>query len=93
MGMTINRVAEKADWLDFLGKYVILEGQEILTMTMKEKPLTVDEATKPVRTEPSASVQAWNDEQTRQAVREADAGDFATTEELKATVRKYVPHG
>lgn len=62
-------------------------------MTMKAKPLTIDEATKPVAREPSASVQAWHDEQTRQAVREADAGDFATAEELKATVRKYVPLG
>ncbi len=60
---------------------------------MKEKPLTIDEATKPVATEPSADIQAWHDEQTRQAVKEADAGDFATAEELKTTIRKYVPHG
>lgn len=60
---------------------------------MKEKPLTIDEATKPVTTEPSADTEAWHDEQTRQAIREADAGNFATAEELKTTIRKYVPHG
>lgn len=62
-------------------------------MSTKEQTLTSGQATDPVETEPSADVQAWNDEQTRQAVREADAGDFATAQELKATIRKYVPHG
>ena len=37
--------------------------------------------------------QAWQDEQTRQAIKEADAGDFATAEELKATIQKFVPNG
>ena len=56
-----------------------------------ERPLTLDEATQPVTEEPSAEVRAWQDEQTRQAVREADAGDFATAEEVRAIIRKYVP--
>ncbi len=60
---------------------------------MKEKPLTLDEATKPVVAEARADVQAWHDAQTRDAIKEADTGDFATAEELKATIRKYVPHG
>ena len=58
-----------------------------------QKPLTFNEATKPITMEPSAEVQAWHDEQTRQAIKEADAGDFATSQELKDTVRKFVPHG
>ena len=54
----------------------------------KQKPLTVDEATKP-----TAEVKAWKDEQTRRALKEADAGDFASAEELKATIGKFVPNG
>lgn len=60
---------------------------------MKERPLTLEQATRPVAMAPSADVQAWHDEQTRQAIKEADAGDFATSAELKETVRKYVQHG
>lgn len=37
--------------------------------------------------------QAWQDDQTRKAIEEADAGDFATAEELKGMIRKFVPHG
>lgn len=57
------------------------------------KPPTLDEATKPVTKKPSADVRAWHDKQTREAIEEADAGDFATAEEVKATVRKFVPNG
>ena len=60
---------------------------------INQKPLTLDEATKPTATEPSAEVKAWQDEQTKQAIQEADAGDFATAEEMKTIVRKFVPHG
>lgn len=60
---------------------------------MKPNPLTLDEATKPTTTEPDAEVKAWQDEQTRQALKEADAGDFATAQELKATIRKFVRNG
>lgn len=56
-------------------------------------PLTVEEAISPTPAEPTADVQAWHDAQTRKAIEEADAGDFVTAEELKATVRKFVPHG
>ncbi|MDD9902053.1 MAG: hypothetical protein OXT06_00645 [Rhodospirillaceae bacterium] len=58
-----------------------------------EQTPTLEEATKPISVEPSADVEAWNDEQTRKAIEEADAGDFATREELIATVRKFVPNG
>ena len=44
-------------------------------------------------TKPDADLEAWQDEQTRKAIKEADAGDFATAEEVKATVRKHVPNG
>ncbi len=58
-----------------------------------QRPLTLNEATKPSKAQPTAELQAWQDEQTRQAIKEADAGNFATAEELKETVRKFVPNG
>jgi len=57
------------------------------------RPLTLDEAIKPSTKQPNAADEAWHDEQTRQAIREADAGDFATAEEVAATIRKYVKNG
>ena len=58
-----------------------------------KRGLTLEEATQPALSEPGTEFQAWQDEQTRQAIKEADSGDFATPEEVKATIRKYVPHG
>lgn len=58
-----------------------------------KRPLTMDEATRPGATAPDAGDQAWHDEETRKAIKEADAGDSAAAEQVKATVRKYVPHG
>jgi predicted transcriptional regulator len=51
-----------------------------------------DEATFPLTKGPTAADEAWQDEQTRAAIREADAGDFATADEVKAVVRKFVPN-
>ncbi len=61
--------------------------------TVHQRPKTLEEATKPAATEPNAEVRKWQDEKVRQAVKEADAGDFATAEDIKATVRKFVPNG
>jgi predicted transcriptional regulator len=72
--------------------YPVSAGDRAI-MTNKGRPLTANEASRPVTTEPKATVEEWHDEQTRQAVAEADAGDFAPAEEVKAIVRKYVPHG
>lgn len=58
-----------------------------------QRPLTLDEATKPTTAEPTAEVQAWQDAKVREAIKAADAGEFATAEEVKEVVRKYVPHG
>lgn len=61
--------------------------------TLKDRPLSVTQATKPEAERQSAEDQAWHDEQTREAIGEADAGDFAATEEVKAIVRKFIPDG
>jgi predicted transcriptional regulator len=57
------------------------------------RPLTLKEATEPVADEPTAEVRAWQDRKVRRAIKAADAGEFATPEEVKTTVRKYVLHG
>ncbi len=56
-------------------------------------PLTVDEAINPTSEEPTAEVTAWQEAQIRRGIAAADAGKFVTDEELKAIVRKYLPHG
>ena len=61
-----------------------------MTDTKADRP-SLDEATKPVTRAGGAKAQAWQDAQTRKALEEADAGDFATPEEVKATIRKFVP--
>ncbi len=64
-----------------------------MTKTRTKRPLTLDEATKPTSAEPDADLEAWQDQKTRQAIKEAEAGDFATPEEVRTVVRKYVPDG
>lgn len=58
-----------------------------------KKPLKTSKAVEPAGVTPQKDDQAWHDELTRQAIREADAGDFATSAELKATVLKFVSVG
>lgn len=58
-----------------------------------QKPLTFDEATSPSDLEPSAEVETWQDAKVRAAIKAADAGDFATHEEVMDVISKYVPHG
>ena len=52
-----------------------------------------DEATKSATMRPSAPFEAWRDEETRRAIREADAASLVTPEEVKAIIREFVPHG
>lgn len=54
-----------------------------------KRPLTLDEATKAAAGKPDPRNEAWHDEETRRAIKEAEAGDFATAEEVKATIRKF----
>lgn len=57
-----------------------------------KRPLTLEEATQPTTKEPSSDVRAWQEAEIRRGLKEADEGKFVTTEELKATVRKFVPY-
>ena len=59
--------------------------------SVSKQPPTIDEATKPVTTKPSADVGAWQDAKVRAAIKAADAGEFASDEEVRRVVQKYVP--
>jgi predicted transcriptional regulator len=65
------------------------------TKPMKETAgvhLTLAEALRPVDGEPTPDMRAWQDAKVRSAIAAADAGHFASTEQVKAVVRKYVRH-
>jgi predicted transcriptional regulator len=54
---------------------------------------TLAEAIQPMPEARGPKDEAWHDAQTRQALKEAEAGDFASVAEVEATVRKFVRHG
>ena len=56
----------------------------------KWRPLSQDEATNPSVEEPTANVRAWQDEKVREGIKAADAGSFASAEDVRRVVRKYV---
>jgi predicted transcriptional regulator len=58
--------------------------------TRTEPRPTLDELTRPAGAPRDSALQAWHDAETRKAMAEADAGDFATADEVTATVRKFV---
>ncbi len=59
----------------------------------KKRPLTFEEAMQPTTEQPSKEVLAWQEKEILRGLKEADAGDFATAEEVRATILKFVPHG
>jgi predicted transcriptional regulator len=62
---------------------------------MKTRPeaITLDEAISLVQDEPTADVLEWQMEQLKQRHREADEGRFASSDAVKAVIRKFVPNG
>ncbi len=58
-----------------------------------KRPLTIDEATKPATAKPDADVRAWQDAKVKAAIKSADAGKFASAEDVRRVMRKYVPNG
>lgn len=61
-----------------------------MSSRMKDRP-TLAELTEPAtKTAPDAATRAWHDQQTREAIKEAEADDFASAEEVKTVLRKFV---
>ena len=62
-------------------------------MATTPKPLTVEEATSPVTQEASAEVRAWQARKIKAGLKAADEGRFASSEAVKAVVKKFIPNG
>ncbi|GGZ30473.1 hypothetical protein [Asticcacaulis endophyticus] len=64
-------------------------------MKPTEKPLSFDDATFPPRfeTEASVDVQAWQAEKIAAGIKAADEGRFATAEDIRAVIQKFVTNG
>ena len=61
--------------------------------TTDRKPMTPEAAVTPVAGAPDADLRAWQDEKVRRGLKAADEGRFATPDQLRKVVRKYVPNG
>ena len=58
-----------------------------------QKPLTLDEATKPQPESKDPDYLAWKDAKVAVAITSADAGKFASKEGVRRVMKKYVPNG
>ena len=59
----------------------------------KDRPLTLQEATTPQPDSTDPDYVAWKDAKVRAAITSADAGKFASKEDVQRVMRKYVPNG
>ncbi|MBW9056672.1 hypothetical protein [Rhizobium mesosinicum] len=62
-------------------------------MSTNHKPLSFDDATFPPLQEATADVRAWQAEKIKAGLKDADAGRFASAEEVKAVIQKFIPNG
>ena len=58
-----------------------------------QRPLTLDEATTPQPESTDPDYLAWKDAKVRAAIKSADAGKFASKEDVRRVMKKYVPNG
>lgn len=65
----------------------------MISMSTPQKPLSFDDAVFPATDEPSADVLAWQAEKIKAGLADADAGRFASKEEIRAIIQKFVPNG
>lgn len=55
--------------------------------------MSFDDATFPTLQEATADVRAWQEEKIKAGLKDADGGNFASPEEVKAVIQKFIPHG
>ncbi len=60
-------------------------------MDTTRKPISIAEAISPVSTETSEDVHAWQMRKLKERQQAADQGRFASTEAVKAVIRKFIP--
>ena len=56
----------------------------------KKRSFSLKELTEPVEEDQSDAFLAWQIQETLKGLKEADAGDFATDEEVEAVFSKYI---
>ena len=62
-------------------------------MSTTQKPLSFDDATFTTPHEATADVRAWQAKKIQAGLKAADEGRFASSEEVKAVVQKFIPNG
>jgi predicted transcriptional regulator len=62
-------------------------------MNTPQKPLSSDEAILPTSHKVTTDVRAWQAAKIKTGIKAADAGRFASSESVKAVVRKFIPNG
>ena len=62
---------------------------------MKTNPddMSIKDATLPAETEPAEDVIAWQVKKLKERQKAADDGRFASSESVKAVIRKFIPNG
>jgi predicted transcriptional regulator len=62
-------------------------------MKNTERPLTFDEAAFPDRGAVSMDIDTWHIAKIKAGLKQADEGRFATSEQVKAVIQKFIPNG
>jgi predicted transcriptional regulator len=62
-------------------------------MRTTQHPLSADEATSPVTEDASAEVRAWQRAKIKAGLKAADEGRFASPDNVRTTIQKFIPNG
>jgi predicted transcriptional regulator len=62
-------------------------------MATREKPISIADAISPVPMESTGDVRQWHLDKLKERHKAADAGRFASSDAVKAVIRKFVPNG
>ncbi len=62
-------------------------------MTSTQKPISIADAISTGPTEPSEDVRAWQMRKIKERQKAADEGRFASSEAVRAVIRKFIPNG
>ncbi len=58
-----------------------------------ERPLTFDEAAFPDKGTAGLDIDKWHIAKIKAGLKQADEGRFATSEQVKAVIQKFIPNG
>lgn len=70
-----------------------VEIRDTRCLSTNRKPLSLDDATFPRMQDATADVRAWQAEKIKAGLKDADAGRFASREEVRSVIQKFIPNG